>query len=193
MLLEYSIIPFATLQPGNQAEWIQVILTTVGMVFIIWTLRSQLNVTKIEQRRFFRESMPYLSVSMTRETEDMDSFLATYKVRITAKRNDVYSLLVYPVVNLTEAIKIKPYGVIQGILIDDYIEIDYQINMLSRQVFIQSNETNKLNSILLITFKDIFDNGYQQVCNVSHNGTVTTSMPGSLSKRLITKSQKGFT
>ncbi len=65
--------------------------------------------------------------------------------------------------------------------------------MMSRQVFIQSNETNKLNSILLITFKDIFDNGYQQLCNVSYNGSVTTSMPGRLSRRLITKSQKGYT
>ncbi len=52
---------------------------------------------------------------MTLETENMDTFLATYKIRITAKRNDVYSLLVYPVVNLTEAVKIKPYGVTQGI------------------------------------------------------------------------------
>lgn len=79
---------FTELQPGTQAEWVQVIISCLGIIFIIKTLKAQTKVTRLEQLRFIRENSPIFKfvldqLNMVLKMEVGDNHVQKYKIYIT--------------------------------------------------------------------------------------------------------------
>ncbi|WP_395804863.1 hypothetical protein [Daejeonella sp.] len=164
---------FCSLDKGNQAEWIQVIISALGIFFIVYTLRAQLQVTKIEQQRFKQDNIPIFK---------MRSLPAEQIIRMVVNNHvGEYKILIN---KLPAGISIELMNIhnIEGLLEGSIVNWKYEVN---DQLFGKSGEDEMME--LTVLYSDLYNNYYRQEIYLFLDGTGASFPPLFIGKKINLK------
>lgn len=164
------ILNFSNLDKGTQAEWIQVIISALGIFFIIWTLRSQLQVTKIEQQRFKQDSIPIFKMMSSSKNHiirmEVYNHVGEYKILINRLPAGI---------GLKMMNHYNPEGLLQGSIVD----WKYEVN---QQLFHSSGKDSMVE--LTVLYSDLYYNYYRQEIFLFLDGTGTSYKPVFIGRKI---------
>jgi hypothetical protein len=164
---------FCSLDKGNQAEWIQVIISALGILFIVCTLRAQLQVTKIEQQRFKKDNIPIFK---------MRSFSKEQIVRMEVHNHvGEYKILIN---KLPVGISIELMNIhnIEGLLEGSIVNWKYEVN---DQLFGKSGKDEMIE--LTVLYSDLYYNYYKQEIFLFLDGTGASCPPVFIGRKINLK------